>query len=135
MRGSSFQLSAFSMNTPSRSYRDLIVWQKAVDLVAEIYRTTNEFPDREKYALASQMRRAAVSIPSNIAEGRSRSTAKDFRNFLHTSLGSATELETQLIIAQRLRYVDENDFQTTSERLSEVCRMLHGMIKKLEAGS
>ena len=123
------------MNTPTRSYRDLIVWQKAIDLVAEIYKITDEFPDREKYALSSQMRRAAVSVPSNIAEGRSRSTRKDFINFLHTALGSGTELETQLIIAQRLKYCPAPDFERVTVLLSEVCRMLHGMIKKLEAGS
>jgi four helix bundle protein len=123
------------MNTPARSYRDLIVWQKAIDLVAEIYKATYTFPDREKYALSSQMRRAAVSIPSNIAEGRSRSTRKDFINFPHTALGSGTELETQLIIGKRLGYLQHPDFETTTALLSEVCRMLHGMIKKLEAGS
>ncbi|OGG67627.1 hypothetical protein A3C21_00325 [Candidatus Kaiserbacteria bacterium RIFCSPHIGHO2_02_FULL_59_21] len=123
------------MNTPTRSYRDLIVWQKAIDLVADIYKVTDRFPDREKYALSSQMRRAAVSIPSNIAEGRSRGTRKDFVNFLHTALGSGTELETQLIIAQRLNYLQSANFQSTTALLSEVCRMLHAMIKKLEAGS
>ena len=105
------------MNTPARSYRDLIVWQKAIDLVAEIYKATDTFPDREKYALSSQMRRAAVSIPSNIAEGRSRSTRKDFINFLHTALGSGTELETQLIIGKRLGYLQHSDFQTTTALL------------------
>ena len=123
------------MNTPSRSYRDLIVWQKAIDLVAEVYKVTDGFPDREKYALSSQMRRAAVSIPSNIAEGRSRSTRKDFVNFLHTALGSGTELETQLIIAERLTYIQSADFERTTALLSEICRMLHAIIKKLEAGS
>lgn len=123
------------MNASFLSYKDLIVWQKAVDLVAEIYKVTDRFPDREKYGLSSQMRRAAVSIPSNIAEGRSRSTKKDFVNFLHVALGSSTELETQLIIGQRLTYIQNSDFQRTTAQLSEVCRMLHGMIRKLEAGS
>ncbi|PIR84183.1 hypothetical protein COU18_00305 [Candidatus Kaiserbacteria bacterium CG10_big_fil_rev_8_21_14_0_10_51_14] len=118
-----------------KSYRDLIVWQKAIELVLKVYKVTDTFPDREKYALSSQMRRAAVSIPSNIAEGRSRSTAKDFVNFLHTALGSGTELETQLIIAKKLSYCGEAEYESTSSLLSEVCRMLHAMINKLEARS
>ena len=123
------------MNAPTRSYKDLVVWQKAIDLVTEIYKITDAFPDREKYALTSQMRRAVVSIPSNIAEGRSWSTRKDFINFLHTALGSGTELETQLIIAEKLKYLQETDSDKITALLSEVCRMLHGIIKKLEAGS
>ena len=123
------------MNTPTRSYRDLVVWQKAIDLVVEIYKVTDRFPDRERYTLSSQMRRAAVSIPSNIAEGRSQSTRKDFINFLHTALGSGTELETQMIIAKKLDYLEDSNYQGTMALLSEVCRMLHAMIKKLEAGS
>lgn len=119
----------------SRSYRDLIVWQKALDLVVEMYKVTDTFPEREKYALSSQMRRAAISIPSNIAEGRSRSTSKDFVHFLHMALGSSTELETQIIIAKRLNYVTDADFQGATQLLSEVCRMLHGIIRKLEASS
>ena len=123
------------MNTPTRSYRDLVVWQKAIDLVVEIYKVTDRFPDRERYTLSSQMRRAAVSIPSNIAEGRSQSTRKDFINFLHTALGSGTELETQMIIAKKLDYLEDSNYQGTMALLSEVCRMLHAMIKKLDAGS
>ncbi len=123
------------MHTPTKSYRDLIVWQKAILLVTEIYKLTRKFPSKEVYALASQMQRAAVSIPSNIAEGRSRSTAKDFVHFLHMALGSATELETQLIISENLEYIDASDKERANALLSEVCRMLHGMIQKLEAGS
>lgn len=123
------------MNAPKQSYRDLIVWQKAISLVTEIYKLTEKFPNREIYALASQMRRASVSIPSNIAEGRSRSTPKDFTHFLHMALGSATELETQLIISSNLEYVNKQDVEKANALLSEVCRMLHAIIKKLEAGS
>lgn len=123
------------MDTPAKSYRDLIVWQKAILLVTEIYKVTERFPNREMYVLASQMRRAAVSIPSNIAEGRSRSTSKDFAHFLYMALGSATELETQLIISANLKYVSKENIDQVNPLLSEVCRMLHGMIKKLEAGS
>ena len=123
------------MQTQSRSYKDLIVWQKSIDLVVRVYKLTEHFPQREVYGLASQMRRASVSIPSNIAEGRSRSTAKDFGHFLHTALGSGTELETQLIISDKLSFCDNKEYEEVVSLLSEVCRMLHGMIKGLEAGS
>lgn len=123
------------MNASIRSYKDLLVWQQAIELVIEIYKLTQKLPDTEKYALSSQMRRSAVSIPSNIAEGRSRSTRKDFINFLRIALGSSAELETQLIIAEKLQYFQEADFHRVSTQTSAICRMLHGMINKLEAGS
>lgn len=123
------------MDAPSRSYKDLVVWQKAIELVAAIYSITDNFPEREKYALATQMRRASVSIPSNIAEGRSRSTRKDFINFLYIALGSSTELETQLIIAEKLHYISHHQFTKAADALSEICRMLHAIIRKLEAGA
>ena len=123
------------MQTQSRSYKDLVVWQKSIELVARVYRLTEHFPQREMYGLAAQMRRAAVSIPSNIAEGRSRSTVKDFVHFLHIALGSGTELETQLIISKRLSLCEGVEYEDATSLLSEVCRMLHGMIKGLEAGS
>src|SRR3989344_4786346 len=92
------------MNTAiTKSYKDLIVWQKGVDLSVLVYELTEQFPRDERYALTSQMRRAVVSIPSNIAEGRCRSTKKDFCNFLHIALGSAAELETQIEIARRIK--------------------------------
>lgn len=115
-----------------QSYKDLIVWQKGIQLVTEIYRLTEKFPRQETYGLASQMQRAATSIPSNIAEGRSRNTTKDFIQFLHVALGSATELETQLIIAGNLGYGDEPQRLKITALLSEVCRMLHGMIKRMK---
>lgn len=123
------------MGNITRSYRDLTVWQKAVDLTVGIYIVTETFPAREIYALSSQMRRAAISIPSNIAEGRSRKTRKDFVHFLHIALGSATELETQLLIAERLSFVQKEQSEKMAASVSEVCRMLHGMLKKLEASS
>lgn len=113
------------------SYKDLIVWQKSIRLVTEIYRVTEKFPRAETYGLASQMQRAAISIPSNIAEGTGRSTKKDFLQFLHVALGSATELETQLIIACNLEYITEQELARTATDLSEVCKMLHGLMKKL----
>ena len=117
------------------SYKDLIVWQKAIDLVIDVYTLTSRFPSDERYGLTSQMRRAAVSIPSNIAEGRNRGTRKDFLNFIRTSLASGAELETQVIIAKRLSYASPNEYAAVDALLSEVCRMLHGMIGKLQASS
>ncbi len=92
------------------SYQDLIVWKKSIELVIELYTLTEKFPKEEIYGLTSQMRRAAVSIPSNIAEGRLRGTRKDFRHFLLNSFGSGGELETQLIIAQRLPKTKNLDY-------------------------
>ena len=91
---------------PVKDYRDLIVWQKAMDLVEAIYRTTAAFPREEIYGLTAQMRRAAVSIPSNIAEGNGRNTTRDYLHFLGMAYGSVKEVETQVLIAERLRYID-----------------------------
>ena len=114
------------------SYQDLIVWQKSIELVIELYGLTEKFPNEEIYGLTSQMRRAAVSIPSNIAEGRLRGTRKDFRHFLLNSFGSGGELETQLIIAQRLPKTKNLDYTGAVALLGEVMRMLNSMIGKLD---
>lgn len=137
LRSNSFQLRAASfqensMQKPERSYTDLIVWQKAVALSLDIYGITKHFPRDERFSLVDQMRRAAISIPSNIAEGRSRGSVRDFAHFLRIALGSAAELETQLIIARELKYSGEADYSRASFLLSEVRRMLHAIIKKLE---
>ena len=113
------------------SYKELIVWQKAMDLVVSIYRLTGGFPKDELYSLTNQMRRAAVSIPSNIAEGRCRSTRKDFLQFLRIANGSGSELETQLEIAKRLSFGDKSEYNKIEQQLSEVMRMLNSMITKL----
>ncbi len=123
------------MDTEIKSHKDLIVWQKSVDLVEKIYRFTEHFPQREVYALASQMRRAAVSMSSNIAEGRSRGTRKDFTHFLHIAFGSASELETQLLIAKRLSIGNPAEYEASEVHLSVVSRMLRALIEKLEARS
>ena len=104
-----------------------------MDLVVAIYQLTEKFPARETYALSSQMRRAAVSVPSNIAEGRSRNTRKDFTHFLRIAYGSVSELETQLLLANRLKLSNTIHHASALSLLSEVSRMLHAMIKKLEA--
>ena len=123
------------MDTEIKSHKDLIVWQKSLNLVEGIYRLTEQFPQREIYALAAQMRRAAVSISSNIAEGRSRGTRKDFTHFLHMAFGSASELETQLLIAKRLSFGSQKEWRASDSLLSEVSKMLRAMISKLEAKS
>ena len=114
-----------------QKYDDLIVWQKAMDLVVEIYSIVKLLPDEERYALADQMKRAAVSIPSNIAEGQERSTTKDFVNFLHIAKGSRSELETQLIICIRLNYLKPEQVEITQSLLTEIGKMLHSLIQKL----
>ena len=119
------------MTAYAKSYKGLIVWQKSIELVTEVYKLTAKFPRHEMYGLASQMQRAATSIASNIAEGSSRGTTKDFVHFLRMALGSATELETQLVIATNLGYRATSKDTRSVDLLSEVCRMLHGMIKKL----
>ena len=112
----------------SRSYEDLKVWQRAMDLVYVIYDITRAFPKDEMYGLVSQMRRAAVSIPSNIAEGKGRSTDKDFAVFLHHSRGSLHELETQIRIAHHLGYIPAANNPDLTELVSEVGRLLNGLI-------
>src|SRR3989344_2495608 len=123
------------MNSDVKSHKDLVVWQKAVSLSLITYKITKNFPQSEMYALSSQMRRAAVSIASNIAEGRSRRTRKDFQHFLHMAYGSAAELETQLLIAKQLSFCSESQFQENNSLLSEVSKMLRAMIQKLESTS
>ncbi|MFH0927923.1 MAG: four helix bundle protein [bacterium] len=112
------------------TFRDLIVWQKAVDLVEEIYRLTTEFPKEEQYGLCGQMRRAAVSIPSNIAEGRLREGDKEFRQFLLMAYGSAGELETQIEIAKRLPKMNMCNYIKVESLLLEIKKMLNVLIGK-----
>lgn len=109
------------------SHQELIVWQKAMNLVVEVYTLTGEFPRDELYGITSQIRRAAVSIPSNIAEGRRRGTVKEYRRFLLVAYGSAAELETQLELSFRLRFVTRSQGKQASDLLSEVLRMLNTM--------
>jgi four helix bundle protein len=119
------------MPTVVRSYRDLIVWQKAMDLVKCIYDLVGRFPSHERYGLAEQMRRSAVSIPSNIAEGQARQHTAEFRRFLYVALGSLAELETQTLIAHEVDYLTAEDLQETEALIGEIRRMTHGLIKQL----
>jgi len=113
------------------SYSELIVWQKAMDLVEAVYALTKNFPSEEVYGLTSQIRRAAISMPSNIAESSNRGTRKDFRNFLFNAFGSGAELETQVEIAKRLGLVTSDDCGKLEKLLDEVMRMLNKLISEL----
>jgi len=110
-------------------YEKLIVWQKSMELVVLIYRFTESFPRTEIYGLTSQMRRAAISVPSNIAEGSRRRTAKDFCSFLVNALGSASELETQLKISRMLNFGEENQRQNIEPLLVSIMKMLNKLIE------
>ena len=115
-----------------KSYRELIVWQKAMDLVEVIYNTTRGFPKEELFCLTQQLRRAAISIPSNVAEGQGRDSTKEFLHHLSFAYGSLCELETQTTLAQRLGYITETQNETIVEQAAEVGRLINGLTKKLK---
>ena len=115
-----------------QSYKDLVVWQKSIAIVIEVYSHTNKFPKEELYCLISQMRRCAISIPSNIAEGRGRGTKKDFSQFLRIALGSANELETQLEISKHLKYLGDEETSFLSFKIVEIKKMINALIKSLK---
>lgn len=114
------------------SYKDLILWQKSISLVEEIYLLTENFPQNENYGLISQMRRAAVSIPSNIAEGYRRNSRAEYIQFLYISFGSASELETQLIICERLNKLDKFNYVKVNGLLIEIIKLLSTYIQNLK---
>ena len=115
-----------------RSYRDLEVWQKAMDLVVACYEMTKAFPKNEIYGLSSQMQRTAVSVPANIAEGHQRRHSKEFLQHLSIACGSLAELETHIQIASRLDYIDERDLMRAMTKTAEIGRMLNGLRKAIE---
>jgi len=108
-------------------HRDLIAWQKAMDLVRTIYRQTAEFPEHELYGLARQLRRAAVSVPSNLAEGANRNSRGEFHQFVGTARGSLAEMETQVVIARDLGYMPPRDAEGVLVRIEELGRILTGL--------
>jgi four helix bundle protein len=114
-----------------KSHRDLEVWKRSVDLVSTVYQVTKAFPKEEIYGLTNQMRRSAVSIPSNISEGAARSHDKEFVQFLYVSLGSVSELETQIIISQNLKFLSSIDSTNLQNELSEIRKMLLGLIRRI----
>ncbi len=116
-----------------RTHENLEVWKRGVDLVVEIYRLTEKFPTDERFGLTSQLRRAAVSIPSNIAGGAARTFDKEFLYFLSNSQGSASEASTQLLIAVRLGYISEKSYSDIRPRFDELGRMLSGLINHVRS--
>ena len=112
-----------------RTHKDLAVWQRAIELVVDVYQITKSFPKEEIYGLVSQMRRAAVSIPANIAEGAARQTKKEFYQFIHISIGSLSELETHFIIATRLSYCLKEQGDEMLSKLDTIRRMLFGLLQ------
>ena len=114
------------------NYKKLDVWKESVNLVTEIYRLTDSFPDKEKFGLISQINRCAVSIPSNIAEGAGRSTKKEFSLFLGYALASSFELETQLIISNNLNFISEAQNVEITEKLNIIQKMIYSLIKSLK---
>ena len=115
-----------------RSYRDLHVWQRAVDFAVAIYRVTRSFPKHEVYGgLTDQIRRAAVSVPSNVAEGQVRHSQRVFARYVDIALGSAAEVSTQLLIAREIGYLSPEDHQRLSDELTEITKMLHGLYRSV----
>jgi four helix bundle protein len=113
------------------NYKELTVWQKSVDFTVKLYKVTSRIPAEEKFGLISQMRRSAISISSNIAEGAGRKTLKDFFNFLGNALGSSFECSTQITISYKLQYISQKEFNELSESMDHIQKMIHGLQKSL----
>ena len=116
-----------------RPHQKLDAWSKSVDLVVEVYKATESFPKEERYGLTSQIRRAGISIPANIAEGAGRYSQKEFAHFLSNAQGSASELETELIIAHRLGYLSEALFSKLITELQRIGRLITGLTRRIRA--
>ncbi len=114
-----------------KDYKDLKIWQKGIEIVDKIYTLTDSFPKTELYGLTSQMKRASVSIPSNIAEGFARNHSKEYKQFLSIALGPCAELDTQLIIANRRGYIKNNDLEVLADQINHESRMISSLINKL----
>ncbi len=115
-----------------KDFKNLKIWQKGINLVVDIYKTSQNFPSEELYGLTSQMRRSAVSIPSNIAEGSGRNSDKEFSRFLDISLGSSFELETQIIIAHKLSFINDEKFNELTHDVQEEQKMITGLQKSIK---
>ena len=120
------------MENKLKSYKDLVVWQKSMDLVVEVYALVKKLPKEETYALSDQMRRSVVSIPSNIAEGYTRNSTVEYLRFLSIANGSRTELETQLIICTRIQYLTEKDTEKALAMSDEIGRIIYSIIGRLK---
>ena len=113
------------------NYRDLQIWHKAIELSKAVYMLTRAFPKEEQYGLSAQIRRATVSVPSNIAEGQARYGKKEFAHFLYIARGSLAEIDTQCVIAQQLGYINEHQYQSIFSKVDELQRMIYTLIDKL----
>ena len=120
------------MRNKINTYKDLIVWQKSMELVSDVYSISKTFPVEEKFGIVSQLNRAAVSIPSNIAEGWGRETSKNYSQFLRISRGSLMELETLIIISKNLGFIEKEKQELISNRIEEVGKILQGLIKGIQ---
>ncbi len=112
-------------------FKELNVWQKSINLATDIYDLTTQYPKQETYGLTSQIRKSAISISSNIAEGAGRFSKKEFRHFLNIAYGSAFELETQLIISKNLKYVDDDTFEPLDNKITDIQKMLYKLIESI----
>lgn len=116
-----------------KPHQNLVAWQVSCQLVKELYLATALFPASEKFGIVSQIRRAAISIPANIAEGAGRQSMKEYQHFLSISMGSVSELDTLLIVSKSIGYLKENEFQDYTIRLEHISKLIHGLIKKIKS--
>ena len=115
-----------------KNFKDLLVWQKAMQIAKQTYQATAHFPSQERFGMTSQMRRSAISIPSNIAEGQARNSTAEFIHFISIALGSAAELETQIILSEELDYLNSGNVTHIINNIHECCKMMKGLQKSLE---
>ncbi|NDV59030.1 four helix bundle protein [Bacteroides sp. 519] len=116
-----------------RTHKDLLVWQKSIDLVCAVYSLLKQYPKEELFAMSNQIRRCVVSIPANIAEGCGRRSKAELSQFLHIALGSASELETFFIISKRLNYITDQEYNDLNSSLLEIIKMISGLVRNLQA--
>ena len=127
--------NGWSTTIGKQGYQDLVVWQKAMELVTAVYQITRDWPHEEQYGLISQVRRAAVAIPSNLAEGHGRSGRREFAHHVSVAYGSLCELETQLLIAERLGYSDAEATEFLMNRIADVRRLTNGLLRSLQSAT
>jgi four helix bundle protein len=116
----------------AQHHKDLVAWQKAMDLVVSVYTATERFPSRERFSLTDQIRRAVVSVPSNIAEGQAHFNKREFLHFLRHARGSLAEVETQMLLAKRLNYLSDAEVEKLSKQVDELGRIMSGLIRSLD---
>ena len=114
-----------------KPHKKLEAWKLSMELVIDVYRTTDGFPNQEKYGLTDQIRRATISVPSNIAEGAARQTKKEFTNYLHIAQGSLSELDTQIELARQLGYLEDETWRILDERMERIDKLISGLIRHL----